>query len=804
VAISADDKDVCDLYNRILSKSNRREALDAVIKLIDGAKKVVSGFQWALDKIGLTGLKKIKTGGQFGELNELKKVIARACSLGSFKVPLKSRESLNETINDAIGGIQQRLSEDQHNHLINYSARLQEVIWKKSMSKLAAQKSLNNDDLSGCQVEEMDEKFIPKYVLEEIKQICHNKTPKIAVIKSIHGTGKTSLIASGLAKYAKKKGIQFSYITHRISLTRDAAQKLKIEHYQSFNSGAKTTSICVNSIINKRFEDIFNQKGTICVIDEIAQVYRHLAIGSVTTPEKVYKLLHQFMANNIVITMDADIDSYTMSLLKQVGIPIKVYINRFKAGTGQALTVFNSQDELMEKTFSALENGKKIAMQCDNKSVVQGFAKKIRDELPSVKVLDITGDNNGEAEVKQVLDDITLIKNYDFLIFSPAMGSGVSIEFDHFDECYASFEGIITPNDDWQMLRRVRSLKHYNVFLSAKKQNLLTDSKIVTNEYVKAQKKTFDVIDYENGETHLVLDDYDKMAIKRQSLDNEQRNDFANIFIQTGILDGVSVNYFESPENTRKNTAQMVKDSKEEIADKVAKATCIDSGLKNLLDKQSERTEHETHQLNHYDVWNELCLDTVTANDVLFYNGGGIEKVRRLDNGLAAWKYCVDSDRSDIDKGKPISKRLNYVLRHNFINVVFENVGIDVKEEGCDPNQNYRFENSIVGIRDVWFSTQDLKDNGFVTYMKEYVAEFNGCKWGKMPKNFETNPTQFVKFFLGKMGLSIIHKRDKIREYQVVIDEKMLYILGIAEKRMNEDKNTIVERAKNYRNINEL
>jgi hypothetical protein len=38
----------------------------------------------------------------------------------------------------------------------------------------------------------------------------------------------------------------------------------------------------------------------------------------------------------------------------------------------------------------------------------------------------------------------------------------------------------------------------------------------------------------------------------------------------------------------------------------------------------------------------------------------------------------------------------------------------------------------------------------------------------------------------------------------VVIDEKMLYILGIAEKRMNEDKNTIVERAKNYRNINEL
>ncbi len=809
---SINDKDFSNLYNRILSKINLRGALDAVIEAIDSAKKPTTGFQWVLDKIGLTGLKKVKTGAQFGELNELKKVIARACSLGSFKVPLKSRESLNRTITGAIGGIKQRLSESQHSHLINYSTRLQEKIWAKSMGKLIAQKSLNDSDLSGCQAEKLEERFIPEYVLEQIKRICNSKTPGIAVIKSIHGTGKTSLIASGLVKFARENGIQFTYIAHRISLTRDAARKLNIEHYQSFNSSAKTAAICVNSITNKQFQEFFSQKGTICVIDEIAQVYRHIATGTVAKPEKVFELLQKFIANNIVIAMDADIDSYTMSLLKKAGIPIKVYINTFKAGTEQELTVFNSQDELIDKAFNTLKDGKKVVMPCDNKAVVQGFVKKVRDELPPVKVLGITADNNGEADIKEILDDITLLKNYDFLAFSPALGSGVSIEFDHFDECYASFDGIIIPNDGWQMLRRVRPLKHYNVFLSAKTQNLPTDFDVVASEYMEAQKRIHHFIKGDDGKYHadVVLDDYDEMAIKRQCIDNEQRNDFANTFIRTGMLDGVSVNYFESPKNTKKNTAQMVKDSKEEIADKVTKAICTDSGLKNLLEKQSERTEHETHQLNHYDVWNELCLDTVTADNVLFYNGGGIEKVKRLDNGFATWEGCIDSDRSDVDKGKPISKRLNYTLRHNFINVVFENVGIDVKEEvddeSCGPNQNYRFENSIVGIRDVWFSSQDLKDNGFVAYMKAFAAEFNGCKWGKIPKNLETKPIQFLKIFLGKMGLSIATPKNlnRVRKYQIIIDEKTLSILNIAEKRVKKDKNTIVERAKNYRNINDL
>lgn len=250
----------------------------------------------------------------------------------------------------------------------------------------------------------------------------------------------------------------------------------------------------------------------------------------------------------------------------------------------------------------------------------------------------------------------------------------------------------------------------------------------------------------------------------------------------------------------------MIKNSKEEIADKVAGAICIDSSLKNLLEKQSERTEHETHQLNHYNVWNELCLNTVTADDVLFYNGGGIEKLRLLDNGFATLKDCVDSDRGDVGKKNPISKRLNYTLRHNFIRVIFENVGIDVKNENCGPNQNYRFENSIVGIRDVWFSSQDLKDNGFVAYMKAFASKFNGCKWDKIPKNLETQPTQFVKFFLNNMGLSIAAPKnlDRVRKYKITVGKKTLSILNIAEKRMKENKNAIVKRAKNYRNINKL
>jgi phage/plasmid primase-like uncharacterized protein len=797
VAITPDDKDFSDLYNRILSKSNSNEALDQVITKINRAKKPTTGFQWALEKIGLTGLKKVKTGVQFGELNELKKVIARACSLGSFKVPFKSRKSLNKTIIGAIDGIQKRLTESQHSRLINYSKRLEEGIWAKSMNKLIAQKSLNDNDLSGCQAEEMNEKLIPEYVLT---QIC-NKTPGISVIKSIHGTGKTSLIAKGLVEYARKNRIQFSYIAHRISLTRDAARKLDIEHYQSFNSSAKTAAICVNSIINKQFQEFFNQKDTICVIDEIAQVYRHIATGTVSKPEKVFELLQKFIANNIVIAMDADIDAYTISLLKQAGIPIKVYTNTFKAGTEQELTIFNSQDKLTDKIFNALKEGKKIVMPCDNKAIVQGVVKKIHDELPAVKVLEITADNTGESDVKEILDDITLLKKYDFLAFSPALGSGVSIEFEHFDECYANFDGNITPNDGWQMLRRVRPLKHYNVFLSAKTQELPIDFNSVATEYIKAQETTFNFIKGADGKYHsdLVLNDYDEMAIKRRCLDNEQRNDFANTFIRTGILDGVSVNYFESAENTRKNTAQMVKDSKEENASKVAEAVCTNSSLKSLLEKQSERTKHETHQLNHYDVWNELCLKEVTADDVLFYNGGGIEKVRLLDNGLAAWEDCMESDRSDVDKNKPISKRLNYTLRHNFIRLVFENVGIEIKTEigdgSCDPKQNYRFENSLVGIRDVWFSSQSLKDNGFVTYIKEYAAEFNGCKWGKIPKNFETQPAHFVKSFLGKMGLSITAPKnlDRIRKYHITIDEKALYILDIAEKRVKNNQNTIIK-----------
>jgi hypothetical protein len=43
-----------------------------------------------------------------------------------------------------------------------------------------------------------------------------------------------------------------------------------------------------------------------------------------------------------------------------------------------------------------------------------------------------------------------LFKNYDLLVYTPALGSGVSIEESHFDSLYAFFEGVLTADEDIQ------------------------------------------------------------------------------------------------------------------------------------------------------------------------------------------------------------------------------------------------------------------------------------------------------------------------------------------------------------------
>jgi hypothetical protein len=318
-------------------------------------------------------------------------------------------------------------------------------------------------------------------------------TSGLVGVKSAKGTGKTTGLKA-IVNQAKTRNQPVLLITHRIQLGRFLCEKIGIkwgiaqedwETRDILNQSPKPKAqfpipksfgLCVDSIWKLNPAD---WKGAIIVLDEVEQSLWHL-LNSNTCKQKRVKILKIFQqlittvltTGGLVIAQDADLSDVSLEYLQGLaGIKLTpwVVINQWQPQRGWDVTFYDSPNPtpLIHQLELDLIAGRKCYVTTDSRTgrysceTIERYLKerleKLRQQFPHTLVISShTTNTPGHAAVDFVAAINQKIIEYDTVFVTPSIGTGISIDVQHFDRVYGIFQGVIPDSEARQALARVR------------------------------------------------------------------------------------------------------------------------------------------------------------------------------------------------------------------------------------------------------------------------------------------------------------------------------------------------------------
>ncbi|WP_016951347.1 plasmid replication protein, CyRepA1 family [Anabaena sp. PCC 7108] len=310
-------------------------------------------------------------------------------------------------------------------------------------------------------------------------------TSGLVGVKSAKGTGKTTGLQAVVTK-AKNRNQPVLLITHRILLGRFLCEKIginwginKTEWFAEDEPELPITQsfgLCIDSIWKLKPED---WQGAIIILDEVEQSLWHL-LNSNTCKQKRVRILKLFQdlistvlkTGGLVIAQDADLSDVSLEYLQGLsGIKLTpwVVVNEWKPQQGWDVTFYDSPNPtpLIHQLELDLIAGRKCYVTTDSRTgrysceTIEGYLRqrlqKLRKEFPNTLVVSShTTNTPGHAAVDFIGAINQKITDYETVFVTPSLGTGISIDVQHFDRVYGIFQGVIPDSEARQALARVR------------------------------------------------------------------------------------------------------------------------------------------------------------------------------------------------------------------------------------------------------------------------------------------------------------------------------------------------------------
>ncbi|NMG07109.1 plasmid replication protein, CyRepA1 family [Brasilonema sp. UFV-L1] len=316
-------------------------------------------------------------------------------------------------------------------------------------------------------------------------------------VKSAKGTGKTTTLQT-VVNQAKSRNQPVLLITHRIQLGRFLCEKIGVQwgigkeskkkqeqHRERITGLSLTPSIfsfpnslglCVDSIWKLNPDD---WRGGIIILDEVEQSLWHL-LNSNTCKDKRIKILKVFQqiistvltTGGLVIAQDADLSDVSLEYLQGLaGIQIMpwVVVNQWKPERGWDITFYDSPNPtpLIHQLELDLMIGHKCYVTTDSRSgryscetierYLQERLERLQKQFPKTLVVSShTTSTPGHEAVDFVAAINEKVTEYNTIFVTPSLGTGISIDVQHFDRVYGIFQGVIPDSEARQALARVR------------------------------------------------------------------------------------------------------------------------------------------------------------------------------------------------------------------------------------------------------------------------------------------------------------------------------------------------------------
>ena len=305
---------------------------------------------------------------------------------------------------------------------------------------------------------------------------------QLICLKSPKNTAKTELLAQ-LVEPLIHAGGKVLLLTHRIQLGEELCKRLGIDYVtelkDSETGGIWGYGLCVDSL-HPKSQARFNPddwEGAYIILDEAEQVIWHLLNSSTCQGERVaiLRCLKQVIqvalsTGGKVFLSDADLSDISIDYIRSLaGYDLKPWIvcNNWKPEQGWLVTNYdgNNPSQLVADLEKYIEQGgiPFISVSAQKKKSqwgTQNLEAYLQRRFPSKRILRIDRESIADPEHPAYgcmtrLNE--LLPNYDIVLVSPTIETGVSIDCLHFTSVWGIFQGVQACDSVRQALARVRA-----------------------------------------------------------------------------------------------------------------------------------------------------------------------------------------------------------------------------------------------------------------------------------------------------------------------------------------------------------
>ncbi|MFL9908286.1 plasmid replication protein, CyRepA1 family [Paraburkholderia sp. RL17-337-BIB-A] len=319
----------------------------------------------------------------------------------------------------------------------------------------------------------------------------------VTFVRSPKGSGKTEWLVK-IVQRCKDEGKSVLLFGHRRTLISSMAERLGLTCYY-YREGGKLRNelpdshytVCLDSVgklLNTEFH-----KYDVVIIDESEQVLSHLTGDTMRGKRRecALKLFHYLRSAKSVIMSDADLGQITVNAVFQsvnADTPYRFYVNTYRESRCPVY-FYEDDGQLTEEMVQTVKAGGRHYVTTNSKNKAEVLDELLRREFGNARrVLLVTSDTVSDPDVMKFINGVkSEFLNYDVVIASPTMGTGIDITFPNdaqfVDNVFGFFEARVNTHFDIdQQIARVRHPKAIRVWVAPQQFSFETDPNVIRQE----------------------------------------------------------------------------------------------------------------------------------------------------------------------------------------------------------------------------------------------------------------------------------------------------------------------------------
>lgn len=574
----------------------------------------------------------------------------------------------------------------------------------------------------------------------------------IHLVRSAIGTGKTEVVEK-LIKKNPDKSVLFT--THLISLVESAASRLTLVSYNECDNFdlqiESRIAICLNSLGKLTAEGRLRDYD-IVVIDEIEQVLARLTTKIEQKP-LIFAVLKYVMQNaKMLICLDAHLSNTTAELISRFcpGKSVTIHFNTYEQGVNKEILFYDSVESLQLDALNALSNDKTVYLAFNAKREAYKTYSAINTAFPDKKGLYISSDSTGEKDSKAFFNNVNNVsKQYDYMVCTPSVSTGVSIDNGHFDFVGGIFNSQInTANDCIQALGRIRNHNTLHVFCEKRLGSKPLSPDVIRSKWSQTHAYDLSLMNLsEVGHKILLNPDYEQLTLLVTQAKNRSFNDFYEQFCLLALHDGMSLGYSDKSINA-------------ELKQYVTsfKAACIEQGsvkqealelsaieLKNLANKPRKTlAETATYKKQQIIAFYQLSAhdeENITALTQVDNEGRFRKSLLNLEMALGDEQLAKKRFLEQLETGAQFAADLtHFAVLQQLLKKLLQTLNLDTSR-------------GILSTEDYQYDAESLLKSGFFEWIEQNRNVLQGLISLPTANQLKKNPLRFISNLLSRVGL---------------------------------------------------